>query len=169
MQSQVRLKYDYFQEGTTVTGVKWHNCGERRNLAPGNEAPIDRPEHLSVRIFAMALRRPPTRVELKADDVEDYDRVRRRRRARLDRARPACAVLASSWSTNSSQHHPRHHARREQIMKERRLQAEQQVMKASQLKSHATPSADLSLGMDSFASSSKKASASERIGYKQPR
>ncbi|EJK57726.1 hypothetical protein THAOC_22205 [Thalassiosira oceanica] len=77
----------------------------------------------------MALRRPPTRIELKADDVEDYDR----------------------------------------IMKERRLQAEQQAMKASQLKSHATPSADISLGMDSFAPSSKKPSASERIGYRQQR
>ena len=31
----------------------------------------------------MALRRPPTRIELKADDVEEYDKVRQENECRI--------------------------------------------------------------------------------------
>ena len=38
--------------------------------------PVVRRDERRPKELTMALRRPPTRIELKADDVEDYDKVR---------------------------------------------------------------------------------------------
>ncbi|KAL3792852.1 hypothetical protein HJC23_004777 [Cyclotella cryptica] len=42
----------------------------------------------------MALRRPPTRIELKADDVEEYDKIMRERR-----------ILAEQQAMREQPHH----------------------------------------------------------------
>eukprot|EP00956_Cyclotella_meneghiniana_P031200 scaffold81092_cov64-Cyclotella_meneghiniana.AAC.2 len=49
----------------------------------------------------MALRRPPTRIELKADDVEEYDKIMKERRLLAEQQ----AMREENNTDNSQQHH----------------------------------------------------------------
>ncbi|KAL3781095.1 hypothetical protein ACHAW5_005002 [Stephanodiscus triporus] len=107
----------------------------------------------------MALRRPPTRIELKADDVEEYDKdfYARCFADSLD-YRPyvhssgGLALFSSSSSDD-----------------DRRLAAERHAMseKNQQQQQQRRPGSDLAETPSPFVSSRKKPSAAERIGYRK--
>jgi hypothetical protein len=130
----------------------------------------------------MALRRPPTRIELKADDVEEYDKVRL---DSIEIVSGGCGCDSSDcfcrrihdvglfgllFKSASPKYQPLNQFNRLflQIMKERRLQAEQQAMREQTNESISQPGAAL-LGASPSSFVSKKVSATERIGYRRPR
>mmetsp|Transcript_5154 Transcript_5154/g.9369 ORF Transcript_5154/g.9369 Transcript_5154/m.9369 type:complete len:91 (-) Transcript_5154:51-323(-) len=90
----------------------------------------------------MALRRPPTRIELKADDVEEYDKIMKDRR-----------LIAE-----------------QQAMREQSSHHQQQQQQQHQHKSSSGGSSPSDNFLSSGRlSSHKKPSAAERIGYRRPR
>ena len=143
----------------------------------------------------MALRRPPTRIELKADDVEEYDKVS----LKFFPTRALCRICESGSGGVSKSKVSKYYCVHVvwlfciifvaynvntanalkfisifQIMKERRLLAEQQAMREenntdNSQQHHQQPDGSALLGASPSSFASKKPTAAERIGYRRPR
>jgi len=100
----------------------------------------------------MALRRPPTRIELKADDVEEYDRIMKERRQIAEQQ-----ALRQNFIHQGVQYH--HQQQRQQQQQQQPLQQDEGGARGTGLLG-ASPSSLLS-------SQKKKPSAADRIGYRR--
>lgn len=70
----ISLKRAFLLSTLSHPPLKKHQAARGKREEAGKREADDR--NNTATITTMALRRPPTRIELKADDVEEYDKVR---------------------------------------------------------------------------------------------
>jgi hypothetical protein len=112
----------------------------------------------------MALRRPPTRIELKADDIEEYNKVRKGWEVSLS---STSLISNDPFGSHIVRHMRTQHWTNTQIMREREMAMEDAASAATSAAQGGNEGTNAR--SVKWSPSAKKSAAAERIGVNRPR